>query len=168
MSARVRLRQSRFQSAICRSTHSRGGSGKMILPAVHLSAISSADTSLNRRRSRVRQSPPCAVADRRSGSAANHISVQVSSRYRVTVPTPADPRRSAGGMRRWKNRTGGEVRVPTFGAARRGVERRQSGYRCRTVQDHDGLARLHLLQHPATGGSSSVDGRRLHPGNDRT
>ena len=49
MSSRLRLRQSSPQCEICRSTHWRGRSGRVILPAFHLSVVSSADTSLSRR-----------------------------------------------------------------------------------------------------------------------
>ena len=80
MSSRVRGRQSSSQRAICRSIHSRGGSGRMILPAVHLSVISSADTSLNSTAESAALIACCAAADRRSGSEANQIRVQVSSR----------------------------------------------------------------------------------------
>ena len=48
MSSRVRLRQSRSHWATCCSIHCRGGSGRAILPDVHLRVISNADTSLNR------------------------------------------------------------------------------------------------------------------------
>ena len=52
----------------------------MILPAVHLSVISSADTSLNSTAESAASIACCAAADRRSGSEANQIRVQVSSR----------------------------------------------------------------------------------------
>ena len=103
-----------FPFRICRSTHWRGGSGRVILPAFHLSVISSADTSLSRSAESGASIACCAVADRRFGSAANQIRVQVEQ---VASYSPHSCNSSAlsGRNASLEYRTGEEVRVPTFG-----------------------------------------------------